>query len=161
MTESNDDKKLIESVRNVLSDEVIEVPSFWQLSIPANSGLVPVNFPDDSCLLLTNACLPEIPADGSSEPVRLFAHVTSQKFDEGSVVEEKSDVMLVSLVPGQTEHTHLNVAFSSLNSVMLENKGKVPIHLVGKIELLDDDLYGIEEEEEEEEEEAEDEEQAK
>ena len=70
--------------------------------------------------------------------------------------------MLVSLVPGQTEHTHLNVAFSSLNSVMLENKGKVPIHLVGKIELLDDDLYGIEEEEEEEEEEeAEDEEQAK
>lgn len=153
MSENADDAKALQNIKDVLSDQAgeVEIPTFWQLRLtPESNGenTVKVNFPDYTYLTLTNICLPEItnPSDNQpvNEPVRVFAHV------KGISEEEDSTVLIATLIPGKSEHQILNILFSPIDEATLEIKGKLPVDIVGVINVCD---FPYEEEEEEEEEE--------
>jgi hypothetical protein len=113
-------------------------------------GPTALDYPDSSVLTLTNASIPDLPADGSTAPVRLLADVEtvdlSNPADDGAVRVQRN-VLLASLVPGSVESQKIAALFSPLNAVTLRVKGSVPVHLVGYLDPVSDD--GEEEEEEE------------
>lgn len=135
---------------------VEEFPAFWSLIVPAGKTSE-VDFPEDSYLTITQATMPDLPEDGSKDPVRVYADIkTIQISVEDGAPEatpsENSKILLVTLIPGEKEMQHLNVVFSPLNCVTVTNTGKSDVHLVGF--LSDNGIMDEEEEEEEEEEEA-------
>lgn len=137
-------------------DEIVSAPEFWSQVIAAGKS-AEVEFPVETYLTITQAALADLPADGSKDPVRVFADVQTIQIDldegEPEVKEsEQSKILLVTLLPGEKELQPLNVVFSPLNRVVLNNTGKCDVHLVGF--LTDNGLADWDEEEEEEEEEA-------
>ena len=140
-------------------EELTEIPMFWSLIVPAGKTCE-VDFPVDAYLTITQATMPDLPEDGSSEPVRVYADIDTIQIsvEDGEPEataggpERHSKILLVTLLPGEKEMQHLNVVFSPLNAVTVTNTGKCDVHLVGF--LRDNGIMDDEEEEEEEEEEA-------
>ena len=115
-----------------------------------------IEFSEESNLYITNICIPEIPENAPEEPNRLVAHIITinPHQDEDSVDVSNlphTNVLLASLIPNVCEHQVLNITFSPLEIVKLQNQGACALHLSGY-------QIPISEEEEEEEEEANEEE---
>ena len=116
-----------------------------------------VEFPLDSYLTITQVSIPDLPVDGSKDPVRVYADVStallSSISDDGTPkTTENSKVLLATLLPGEKDLQQLNICFSALNIVKLTNAGKCDVHVVGYLtENNLSDEHSDEEEEEEEE----------
>ena len=133
-----------------------EMPTFWSVVVKPGSP-VRIEHPDEFMLTITQVSMPELPADGSSDPVRLVADISNIEVVDGEVnVREESEVLLACLVPGVKEFQKISVSFSIVNAVLLKVIGKAPVHVTGYIDPLYPDSYAMIEEEEEEEEEEDD-----
>ena len=125
--------------------------SFWSAIVKSNSKLV-LEIPDTCYISITNVCIPNLPDDLQS-PVRLFAHVKTISEDSLKSANETfktthSEALIASLVPEKSEHQHLNILFSPLNTVELEVRGGADVHILGL--LMPINAMAEEEEEEEE-----------
>lgn len=131
----------------------MDLPSFYSQVVKAGES-ADVDFPQETILTLTNATLGDLPADGSTDPIRLFADVTTVDLtiqpDGGLLATEKTSVLLACLIPGSQERQVLNATFSALNHVTLRVVGKADVHVAGILSPTDDTEYEEEEEEEEE-----------
>jgi hypothetical protein len=149
-------KQVIVIILIVKRSAMSDLSSFWAVVVRPNEP-TDANFPVQVYLTLTGASIPELPADGSTAPVRLLADVVtftdflsaSDGLPNKQTLSES--VLLATLVPGAIEHQRLNILFSSVNKVTLRVLGAVPVHVGGVLELID--AEGDDEEEEEEEEE--------
>ena len=94
-------------------------------------------------VLISNVCIPDVSA--GKAPSRLFATVSGGP----------TRALLATLVPETHETEMLNFKVPLEQSVKMEVTGAHPIHVIGYMNILDDDLDVILEEEDEEEEEKE------
>lgn len=110
---------------------------------------VPLEFPPEAYLTITQATISDIPEDNS--PVRLFANVSTVGMNGEEAVTVEQNVLVASICPSTGVLTQsLNLVFSVANLVTLKVEGKVDVSLAGHLVMVDD--YGIFMEEEEEEE---------
>lgn len=127
--------------------------SFWSAVIPAN-GKVNVTFPDDCLLTLTGAVLSDV--SDVSEPVRLYAEVSTIDIESDNAVPERDaiTILLSCLTPGKEESRVLAATFSLFNAVTLRVVGNGSVHVSGVLSLIAEGEYADEEEEEEDDDEA-------
>ena len=132
-----------------------ELPSFWSQVVPAGQEVM-LDFPFQSTLVVTNACLGEYAEDAG--PVRLTASVKTLLDEEFGEEEDQKEcgyeeqvVAVCVLRPGKVEQCKLDLVFNMLNSVNVKNEGDCDVHLAGfLVDMAEEWSIGEEEEEEEE-----------
>ena len=142
-------------------EEYFEFPySFWGVEIGPDKT-VPIEYEEDAYLLITNACIGEIPADIQDKRNVISLHCKTVDLDQYNeetqeAPETTTDTTICTLIPGEVEHLMLSNTLTKLNSdIKLTNKGPCTVYVSGYYVFNGDDDYEEEEEEEEEEEDAE------
>ena len=132
-------------------EEFEPISTFWSLIVPPNDA-VNAEYPEDSNLILTSACLAELPENYEKSPVRLFADVTTLEIGEdfdGKEQTHKNKLLIATLIPGEKEFQQINFTFTPLNKVQFTVQGAYEIHIVGSIEIIDEEEEDFYDEEEE------------
>lgn len=138
-----------------MCDMACEEAIFWSLDIKPGDE-IPLEFPPETYLTITQATINEIPEDSS--PVRVYANVSTVGMKGEEAVTVEQDVMIASICPATGILTQpLNLVFSVANLVSLKVKGKASVSLSGFLDIVDDyeeeyeeeDIFELEEEEEE------------
>ena len=98
---------------------------------------------DETGLVISNLCIPEVDPANADNPSRIFAHKNGR-------------FLLATLVPGVCEMSVINYKVPPSEEVTIEASGPHPVHFIGYRFSLEDSsdsdiLFGEEEEEEEEE----------
>ena len=139
--------------------------TFWGFVLPPGETVY-LDYPDDSSLTITSACLPSIGPDAKISRViatikTIPFHIESDDDDRNDYAnknedeEETIETLLCTLIPNEHEFQKLDVFFSPLNIVEIKNTGNNEVHLAGILSPVPDDFFPIDYEEEEEEEEEE------
>jgi hypothetical protein len=121
-------------------------PTFWGAVVTPSAPL-PVKYPIDCLLTMTNACI----AEPSAGAVRLILNVETLASSGDELRTEKTRSLIASFIPDRAEHARMDIVLSDQSKATLEVQGTVPVHISGIVTPLDFSDIDIDGEEEEEE----------
>jgi len=119
----------------------------WGIRIPQN-GKKKIPIIDEYYTILNNVCLGNIESEKQNLVIFNVRSINIDQIKDGEAPED-INVLQEVLIPHQCESIQLQLFFSSLNTVEIENKGPNEISISGKYELIEDDDDEEEFEEEE------------